>query len=111
MDIKEKEKEQPTKCIRCALERGVNPESTAAKCVWKRAGKFCPDYDKRPDMDSITTDDIPDDEKGIIRSQMKLLAEKSRFLCADQLVKVTEAMAGLYKCLTGNESGLPNRKE
>lgn len=104
MSMNENEGMQPTKCIRCALEREADPSSVKEKCVWRRVGKFCLDYDKRPDLNSITTDDIPDDETGIIRSQMKLLAEKSLFLRADHLVKVTEAMVELYKCLTGNKA-------
>lgn len=105
MDVKADEKMQTTKCIRCALERGSDPFSAAGKkCIWKNIGTMCPDYDKRPDIDSIASADIPDDETQIIRSQMKLLAEKSRFMKADQLVEASRTMGELYKCLMENKT-------
>lgn len=99
------------KCIRCALERGVDPFSVAGhNCVWQRIGRICPDYDKRPDLDSLTPEDIPDDASELIHGQIKLLAERSRFLRADQLVEVSRTMAELFRCLQENRADVPSGK-
>lgn len=88
-----------SKCTRCAMEQGFNPLKDDRRCIWIKAGTVCPDYDERPDMGSIACEKVPDDGTEILRRQMKLLAEKSRFQSADKLVEVSEVMLKLHRHL------------
>lgn len=89
-----------SKCTRCALENGVkNLDRIAEKCIWLRAGTRCPDYDERPDMNSIVCEKIPQNGTKILRRQMRLLAEKSRFESSSQLAGASEAMLKIQKHL------------
>ena len=88
------------KCIRCALEHGVkNLDGINEKCIWRRAGFRCPDYDERPDMNSIVCEKIPMNGTKILRRQMRLLAEKSRFESASQLAGASETMLKIHRHL------------
>lgn len=88
-----------SKCTRCALEHGVNLNRIAEKCIWMRLGTRCPDYNERPDMDSIACERIPKSGTKILRRQMRLLAEKSRFESSSQLAGASEAMLKIHKHL------------
>lgn len=89
-----------SKCTRCALENGVkNLDGIAEKCIWMRAGTRCPDYDERPDMGSIACEKVPRNGTEILRRQMRLLAEKSRFESSSQLAGASEVMLKIQKHL------------
>lgn len=89
-----------SKCTRCAMESGFNPLNDDRRCIWKAAGTVCPDYDERPDMDSIACEKVPENETKILRRQMRLLAEKSRFANATNTAQATETMLKLHRRLT-----------
>lgn len=89
-----------SKCTRCAMESGFNPLEDDRRCIWKAAGTVCPDYDEMPDMNSIACEKVPNDETEILRRHMRLLAEKSRFRSAADLVPVADAMLKLHRRLT-----------
>lgn len=85
-----------SKCTRCAMEQGFNPLNDDRRCIWKAAGTVCPDYDERPDMDSIACEKVPKNETEILRRHLRMLAEKSRFQSAKQLADVTDAMLKIH---------------
>ncbi len=85
-----------SKCTRCAMEQGFNPLNDDRRCIWKAAGTVCPDYDERPDMDSIACEKVPENETEILRRHLRMLAEKSRFQSAKQLADVTDAMLKVH---------------
>lgn len=88
-----------SKCTRCAMESGFNPLNDDRRCIWKAAGTVCPDYDELPDMDSIACEKVPEDETEILRRQMRLLAEKSRFANAANTAQAAETMLKLHSRL------------
>ena len=93
--------QEMTKCERCAVECGSRKlDDIEKRCIWRRAGKRCPDYDKRPAMDSIGCEKVPDDETEILRRQMRLLAEKSRFGNPEELAEVSAAMLRIHTRLS-----------
>lgn len=105
MDMKTNDDTQHTRCIRCALENGCDPFGNQnQRCIWRKMGKMCPDYDKRPDLDGAVYENIPDDETEILHRQMKLLAERSRLLKADRLIEVSKVMIELHKRLTEHKA-------
>ncbi len=85
-----------SKCTRCAMEQGFDPLNDNRRCIWKAAGTVCPDYDERPDMDSIACEKVPKNETEILRRHLRMLAEKSRFQSAKQLADVTDAMLKIH---------------
>lgn len=90
-----------SKCTRCALEAGFKDlENINEKCLWRSAGTKCPDYGERPDMRSIADEKVPGNGTKILRRQMRLLAEKSHFRSANQLVEVSDAMLRIHRRLT-----------
>ncbi len=89
-----------SKCTRCAMESGFDPLKDDRRCIWKAAGTICPDYDERPDMDSIACEKIPEKETEILRRQMRMLAEKSRFASVTNTAQATETMLKLHRHLT-----------
>lgn len=89
-----------SKCTRCAMESGFDPLKDDRRCIWKAAGTVCPDYDERPDMDSIVCEKIPKKETEILRRQMRMLAEKSRFSSVTNTAQATETMLKLHRRLT-----------
>lgn len=93
-----------SKCTRCAMEQGFDPLKDDRRCIWKAAGTVCPDYDERPDMDSIACDKVPRNETEILRRHMRLLAEKSRFRSANQLAEISDAMLKIHERLLKQKS-------
>ena len=89
-----------SKCTRCAMEQGFDPLNDNRRCIWKAAGTVCPDYDERPDMDSVACEKIPKKETEILRRQMRMLAEKSRFASVTNTAQATETMLKLHRRLT-----------
>lgn len=89
--------QETSKCERCAIEHGSrNLEDIDKYCIWRKAGKKCPDYGERPTMDSIGCEKVPDDETEILRRQMRLLAEKSRFGKLEYVAEASEVMLKIH---------------
>ncbi len=86
------------------MEQGFDPLKDDRRCIWKAAGTVFPDYDERPDMDSIACEKVPKDETEILRRHMRLLAEKSRFRFANQLAEVSDAMLKIHERLLKHKS-------
>lgn len=93
-----------SKCTRCAMEQGFNPLNDDRRCIWIKAGTVCPDYDERPDMDSVACEKVPKNETEILRRHMRMLAEKSRFQSAKQFADVTDAMLKVHGYLLKQKS-------
>ena len=93
-----------SKCTRCAAEQGFDPRNDNRRCIWKAVGTVCPDYNERPDMDSIACEKVPKDETEILRRHMRLLAEKSRFSSANQLAEISDAMLKIHERLLKQKS-------